>query len=68
MLTAINTAMVINKKVSKMENFSVLLTFLLITIAVLITVSIYSYVMHEKKKNISQNKNTYYHITTPVTS
>ena len=53
MLTAIDTAMVINKKVSKMENFSVLLTFLLITIAVLITVSIYSYVMHENKRKTS---------------
>ena len=63
MLTTINTAMVGNKEMNKIGHFYVLFTLLLITIAVLITVSIYSYVMkHQPKQNI------YYHIKTPETN
>ena len=52
-----------NKKMvtCKIENFYILLNFLLITISLLIIVSIYCCFIK------LQNKDIYYHITTPVT-
>ena len=46
-----------NKAIRKMQNFYILLAVLLITIALLIAVSIYCYLMKYRAK-----KNIYYHI------
>ena len=47
----------------KTQSFYILLTFLLITITLLIAVSIYCYLI-----NIDQNRNIYYHFTTQITN
>ena len=52
----------------KTQNFYILLSFLLITIVLLIAVSIYCYLIkHNKNKIKTQNKNKiYYHIMTHI--
>ena len=47
----------------KTQNFYILLIFLLITIALLIAVSIYCYLIKYRAK-----KNIYYHFTTQITN
>ena len=50
------------KATSKMQNFYILLAFLLITVALLIAVSIYCYLI-----KYQANKNNYYHFTSQMT-
>ena len=47
----------------KTKNFSISLAFLVITIALLIAVSIYCYMIKHKA-----NRNTYYHFTSQITN
>ena len=51
------------KATCKTQNFYILLAFLLITIALLMVVIIFCYLI-----NIEQNKNIYYHLTTVTTN
>ena len=49
------------KAICKMQNFYILVAFLLINITLLITIGIYFYLI-----NIEQNKNIYYHFATQI--
>ena len=51
------------KAICKTQNFYMLLSFLLITIALVIAFSIYCYLI-----NINQNKNIYYRFTSQIAS